>query len=163
MRDNFWLKQKLDSVWNSYFPEVNRLNNIEVFFGKRAKRRLASIRQKAHNDKKSDTQIRVTGFYKDERVPEFVVETTLAHEICHYVHGFASPLPQFSRFPHRGDMVDKELEKRGVGDQLKEQKAWLEKNWNNIVGDAIFIPGTVRRKRKKAPAYISVLRTFGII
>jgi hypothetical protein len=161
MRDNFWLEQKLEEVWSRYFSDIERLNKIQVHFGKRARRRLASIRQSTFNNKSSDTEIRVTAFYKDEKVPEYVVETTLAHELCHYVHGFASPLPQFSKFPHHGGLVDKELVKRGLGEQLKMQKKWLEENWNDIVGEAVFRHRT-RRQRTKRSAFTRFVQNLGI-
>ena len=154
MRDNHWLKSKLDEIWTAHFSDVPRLNEVSIRFGKKAKRRLASIRQLRRDSKYSDTQITVTGFYRDERVPEFVVETTLAHELCHYAHGFASPLPQYSRFPHRGDIVDSELEKRGFTERLALQKEWLESSWNNLVRDKIFRP------KKKQPSFIKSLLSW---
>jgi hypothetical protein len=45
MRDNFWLEQKLNFIWAKYFEDVKKLNNINIHFGRKAKRRLASIRQ----------------------------------------------------------------------------------------------------------------------
>lgn len=135
MRDNLWLKNRLHKIWQEYFKDVPMLNNVEIFFGKRAKKRLASIRQKSHNDPSSDTEIRVTGYYKNVAIPEYVVDATLAHELCHYAHGFASPLTQYSKFPHKGDIVDIELEKRGLGNTLKMQKDWLKENWLNITGN----------------------------
>lgn len=151
MRDNFWLEEKLRKIWAAYFSDIPRLNNVNIAFGRKAKRRLASIRQRQRDCKNADTEIMMTGFYRDLSVPEFVVDVTIAHELCHYAHGFASPLPQFSKFPHRGDLVDKEIEKRGLAKDLKAQKEWLEKNWNQIVGEKIFGGGTrMRRRRNKS-------------
>jgi hypothetical protein len=48
-------------------------------------------------------------------------------------------LPKFSKFPHRGDVVDNELKLRGLGDLLSKQELWLKENWNNVVNDEIFI------------------------
>lgn len=137
-RDNDWLQFKLDEVWRSYFPDIPRLNKIDIKFGKEARRRLASIRQLRFNDANSDTKILVTGYFRDQRVPEDIIEATIAHELCHYAHGFASPLPKFSRYPHRGDIVDKELIGRGLENKLKFQNNWLKKNWNKITGHFIF-------------------------
>jgi len=149
MRNNKWLEQKLDFLWLSYFQDVPKLNNIHIAFGRSAKRRLASIRQISHKDKTSDTQIKVTGFYKDPTVPEYVVLTTIAHELCHYAHGFASPLPQFSRYPHHGGIVDRELVRRGLGKSLEMQRVWLKDSWHKIVGDNA--PLRRRRRVRKTP------------
>lgn len=148
MRDNFWLEQKMNTIWNQYFSDVKRLNTIKIHFGRKAKRRLASIRQINRYNKNSDTEIKVTGYYKDPAVPEFIVDVTIAHELCHYAHGFASPLPQFSKFPHKGDIVDHELKKRGLGQFLAEQEKWLKDNWNGMVNDEIFIKKHHYSRRK---------------
>ena len=155
MRNNEWLKTRLDEIWQLYFNDIPRLNSVSIVFGRSAKRRLASIRQMRKNDKKSDTLIKVTGYFKDEKIPEFVVDTTIAHELCHYAHGFASPLPQFHRYPHRGDVVDKEMTKRGLEVLIKRQNDWLKTNWADIVkGKASLV------KSKRKPGRNSFLRTF---
>ncbi|MCX6808178.1 MAG: hypothetical protein NTW50_00730 [Candidatus Berkelbacteria bacterium] len=157
MRDNLWLEQKLEQIWNQYFGEVPKLNEIKIKFGFKAKRRLASIRQKDIKNKCSDTQILVTGFFQDERVPEYVVDVTLAHEICHYVHGFASPLPKFSRYPHRGSLVDTELRERGLGKLLAEQNIWLKSTWHEIVGRDYH-----KRKLRRRKVQRSIFDLFSI-
>lgn len=133
MRDNLWLENQLHKIWQGYFRDIPKFNNVEISFGRKAKKRLASIRQKSARDSNSDTEIKVTGYYKNLEIPDFVVDATLAHELCHYAHGFASPLTQYSKYPHKGDVVDIELEKRGLGDTLKKQKLWLKKNWFSII------------------------------
>jgi len=147
MRNNKWLEDQLALIWSKYFGDVPKLNNIHISFGRKAKRRLASIRQLSRKNKKSDTKITITGYYRDEQVPERVVAATIAHELCHYAHGFASPLPQFSRYPHRGDVVDNELRNRGLGEDLQFQEKWLKENWNQLVKDKIYS----KKKSKKPP------------
>ena len=154
MRDNIWLEKKIKEIWGLYFVDIKRLNDINIHFGRKAKRRLASIRQKNRYNKQSDTEIKVTGYFKDERVPEFVVDVTIAHELCHYAHGFASPLPQFSKFPHRGDLVDNELITRGLGEELKNQEKWLENNWNGIVNDEIYRKKHHYKRKRKSQSPI---------
>ena len=68
----------------------------------------------------------------DERVPEYVIDTTLAHELVHYMHGFNSPLPQKYKHPHRGGIVDKELIKRGFGHNLSMEKVWAKNQWEKL-------------------------------
>lgn len=161
MRDNLWLKEMLELVWQKYFSDIPRLNNVHIKFGRKAKRRLASIRQVKRGEKHSDTEIFVTSFYKDLRVPEYVVETTLAHELCHYAHGFASPLPQFSRYPHKGELVDNELKKRGLGSKLKNQEVWLKEEWNKIVGTQIFRRRSRGTRCKSSNNFQRLIRILG--
>lgn len=152
MRDNLWLEQKLDMIWDRYFSDIKRLNTIKIHFGRKAKRRLASIRQINKYNKNSDTEIKVTGYYKDIKIPEYIVDVTIAHELCHYAHGFASPLPKFSKFPHKGDIVDNELKRRGLGQLLETQEKWLKENWNNIVKHEVFTKKHryIRKRRNKS-------------
>ncbi len=137
MRDNNWLRDRLEFVWQNHFQDVPIANQIHVSFGRRAKKRLGSTRHEKVNQV-SRTRIKLNGHYRDPRVPEYVIDATLAHEICHYVHGFSSPLPQVFDHPHRGDVVEKEIIERGMKNKLILQRSWLEKNWNMIVEAKIF-------------------------
>lgn len=151
MRDNAWLNKKLENILRDYFPEVEIKNQIIIKFGQKARTRLGSIR-KAKNG--SDTAITITGYFQNEQAPEYLINLTIAHELCHYAHGFFSPLPKLSRYPHQGGIVDKELIDRGLGRELANQKTWLKSNWKNIVGSHKIIR---RRKRR-----ISLFRIFSI-
>lgn len=154
MRDNDWLTDQLEQVWQRYFKDIPKLNDIEASFGCRAKRRLGSIRQINPRDKSSGTKITLTSYFKDLTVPEYIIETTLAHEICHYAHGFASPLQKYFKYPHHGRIVDRELIKRGLGDKIIAQKKWLKVEWPKLIGEA----GVVRfRRRRRAPSRSSNL------
>jgi ADP-heptose:LPS heptosyltransferase len=135
MRNNEWLEEKLDIIWREYFSDVDRINNVTIKFGKKARARLGSIKQlhsyKQKND--NDSVITLTGYFKDERVPEYIIDLTIAHELCHYAHGFSSPHPQASKHPHSGGVVDSELKERGFEKQLKNQKKWLKEVWPTII------------------------------
>jgi hypothetical protein len=144
MRDNIWLKSKFFEIWERYFADVEIKNSISVSFGRHSRRRLASIKQ-ATRSKKSDTIVTVTKYYQDERVPEIVIDATLAHEMCHYVHGFGSPHPQLFRHPHLGSAVDIELRSRGLGAANRYQKKWIKDNWPKITGEKTVI----RRPRRQ--------------
>lgn len=162
MRDDTWLKAKLDEIWGKYFSDITRSNIVHIGFGRKAKCRLASIKQKKRNNKLSDTQINVTGYFQDPAIPESIVSCTIAHELCHYAHGFGSPLPQFSRYPHRGDLVDSELRKRGFTEQLKFQKSWLKENWSKFVGETFHHRIRHRRRRTSRPSsFGSFIRMLG--
>jgi hypothetical protein len=163
MRNNSWLTEKLESIWGAYFADVSRPNEIRIEFGRNARTRLGSIRKlpctvEKHNTKKFVSQILITGYFKDKRVPEFMIDAVIAHELCHYAHGFSSPLPQLFRYPHQGGAVDYELIKRGLGDILIAQRKWLKTEWKNIIGPAK--KNRPHRNNRKKQTYISNLLNF---
>ncbi|MCL5411036.1 MAG: hypothetical protein M1324_04305 [Patescibacteria group bacterium] len=126
MRDDTFLSDRLELLWKKYFADVSKSNKVHIKFGRKAVKRLGSIRQKVDG---TDTIIILNGYFKDKTVPDYVVDATIIHELCHYAHGFSSPLPQLSRFPHKGGLVDKEFYRRGLNDLLKMETEWLNKNW----------------------------------
>ena len=150
MRDNKYLENILWDLWDNNFCDVPRKNLVIIKFGKFSKRQLGSIklangrtkiksliRKKEDElnvqDDKSITVVTVTRFFQKDVVPEFVVRATIAHELCHYTHGFQSPLEKKFDKPHQGNIINKELAKR---DLLEEQTAadkWLKDYWLNIV------------------------------
>lgn len=126
MRDNFFLKKRLDYLWNKYFKDVERSNRVNICFGRKAEKRMGSIRQRIDH---TDTLILLNGYFRDLKIPTFVIDATIVHELCHYAHGFSSPLPQLSKFPHRGGLVDKEIAARGLSRLVGRETRWLNKNW----------------------------------
>ena len=139
MRDNLWLEEKLEELWEENFSDVPRQNKVTVKFGKRAYRTLGSIKYigklspkdpefKIHDDKRI-SQITLTRHYMDEKIPEEVVLGTIAHEMCHYAHGFNSPLKQQFEHPHRGQVIKKEMYKRELGGLYETSEGWIKKNW----------------------------------
>jgi hypothetical protein len=150
MRDREFLEKTLYDLWENYFCDIPRKNLVLIKYGKYSKRQLGSIKlanertkikgllkqkQKDYDtqDNKSITVITVTRYFQQEVVPEFVVRATIAHELCHYAHGFSSPLQKRFQKPHQGSVIEKELKKRGL---LKKQEIvdkWLKENWMDIV------------------------------
>jgi len=155
MRNNQYLKEKLDNIWQTYFADVPRRNEVNITFGRCARTRLGSIKLiqkskiKNQNDKSKfknlPSQIVITGYFKDGAVPEFMIDAVIAHELCHYAHGFSSPLPQLFKYPHQGRAVDREMIKRGLGDTLLAQQKWLRLEWKKIIGAP---KRRVRRRRR---------------
>lgn len=135
-RDDGWLKEKLDSIWNLLFSEVQRKNNVHVKFKGKSKHRFGCIKKKGN-----DSVIEINSLFRDELVPEYVIDTTLAHELVHYLHGFNSPFPRKYKHPHKGGIVDKELIKRGFGDSLKLEKIWAKKEWEKTFKLLRILPG----------------------
>ena len=150
MRDNKYLENLLYDLWDNHFCDVPRKNLVIIKFGKYSKRQLGSIKlanrytkikglmrkrkeELEVQDEKSVTVITVTRYFQNEIVPEYVIRATIAHELCHYTHGFQSPLEKRFDHPHRGNVIKKELAKRDLLDQEKETEKWLKENWLKIV------------------------------
>ena len=149
-RNNLWLEEKLYSIWEDHFADVPRKNLVLIKFGKGSKRQLGSIKWANSNSKiksalkklKEDWQIAddkrisiitITKHFQDPAIPDFIPIATIAHELVHYTHGFHSPLPQIVDHPHRGNIVKKELTRRGLGDVYLNSEKWLKANWVNYL------------------------------
>jgi hypothetical protein len=129
----------MEYIQRKHFADAKIDNALLIRFGRRARRVLGSIRKNQERsilDKlagKYDTQIIINGHFRDEQIPEYVVDAVIGHELCHYVHGFSSPLPQLARHPHKGGIVNYEMAKRGLGDLELKQKRWIKANWLNYL------------------------------
>lgn len=166
-RTNDWLADRLAHIWYHYFSDIAQPNEVIIKFGRKSRTRLGSIAMPGWRDQQhgiayrtrqaipeGTTVITITGYFKDQRVPEYAVDATIGHELVHYAHGFHSPHPQLHAHPHKGGIVDRELRQRGMGETLKQQKSWLRQSWLDIIG-----PIRHRRRRKRTlrisllPAY----------
>jgi hypothetical protein len=123
-RDDVWLLSRLDFLWTQYFSNVSQDNPVYIRFGRYSRFRLGSIRLERHSKK---SFITVTGMFKDPNIPVEVVDHTIAHELCHYAHGFSSTKPRLHKFPHHGGVIKKELESRGMYKLVKAYAVWLDK------------------------------------
>jgi len=157
-RNQRWLESTLDYIWNTHFEDVPRANNVEIIFGKKAKRRLGSIG--LDKDDPGTSIIRINPIFKDLDVPEFVIVATIVHEMTHYAHGFNSPLEQKQQHPHRGGVIRREFAERGLEYMYIEQDKWLKENWPTIL-DKYFEPTAYRRRNQgvklKLPWWMSGL------
>jgi hypothetical protein len=153
-RDQAWLQQMLDKIWDNYFTDVPQVNDVRITFGRRAKRRLGSISLDPANANSS--VIVINSVFKDTTIPEFVIEATVVHELTHYAHGFNSPLEQVQRHPHAGGVMRREFAERGLLELYLQQKRWLKANW----------PGVVEREfgasipRRTVPTEVKVPKPF---
>lgn len=140
----------LYEIWEKYFPDVPRKNLVVIKFGKYSKRQLGSIKRANENtkikrllqkykdlldiqDDKSISVITITRYFQREDIPEYIIVSTIAHELCHYTHGFNSPLPKQFAYPHQGGIVNKEMDRRGLRDIRLETKRWLKKYWQENI------------------------------
>ena len=122
MRNEKFLENILYDLWENHFCDIPRRNLVLIKFGKHSKRQLGSIKlasqrtkikgllkEKWHDytvqDDKRVTVITINRYFMDEVIPEFVVRATIAHELCHYAHGFNSPLEKRFDKPHRGSII----------------------------------------------------------
>lgn len=159
MRDHAWLNKQLHFLLKNYFVDVPITNPLEIRFGREAKFRFGSIRlvkpTAAHqgsalrrfwqgsalknlkNPQKSI--ITVTSMFAAESVPVDVVRYTIAHELCHYAHGFSSANKRLFKYPHHGGVVNQELKERGAGDLRREFKKWLRTYRKKILAGRVEI------------------------
>lgn len=128
MRDNFWLASRLNRIWYAHFYDVEKANNVFVRFKGKWKNKFGHIKKSRHGD----TEIAVNSLFKDERVPEFIIDLTLAHELVHYMHGFNSPHPKKFQHPHRGNIVNRELMVRGFKEVLKRERRFMKHEWPHL-------------------------------
>jgi hypothetical protein len=149
LRDNNYLQNLMYDVWDEYFSDVPRKNFVIAKFGKYSKRQLGCIKYASEatrvksllkkyeedisiQDVDSISIIILTRYFTNEFIPEYLLISTLAHEMCHYTHGFHSPLDRRYRYPHKGGVVIKEMQSRGLGGILDKSERWLKDNWIHI-------------------------------
>lgn len=123
MRDNNWLALRFDFIWSKYFPKLKQTNPLQIRFGRFSKYRLGSIKL---NRKTNRSLITITSMFKDHKIPSYVVDHTLAHELIHYAHGFSSKRIRLHKYPHAGGIVRKEMESRGLGHLTGAYKDWVK-------------------------------------
>ncbi|MBL7148002.1 MAG: hypothetical protein ISS82_04210 [Nanoarchaeota archaeon] len=127
MRDNNFLKQRLTQIWSLLFEDTPKLNTVTIRFKGSWKNKFGHIKKTG-----KDTEIVVNGLFKNELVPEYIIDITIAHELIHYAHGFNSPLKRKYKHPHQGGIVTKELKIRGFLHMLKKEKLFVKKEWPRI-------------------------------
>ncbi len=116
----------LSSLWQHYFSDVPHANEVHIAYCRPWKTRLGLIRMSLDGAR---SFIGINSLLQNANVPDCVLVTTIAHELVHYTHGFGSPLPQLFEHPHAHNIVDKELEQRGLSDMLEDCNAWIDEYW----------------------------------
>ena len=121
-RDDNWLISRLDHLWSTYFSDVTQKNKVFIKFGRSSKYRFGSIRL---NLKDKSSRILINGMFRDPKYPSEVIDHTIAHELVHYTQGFSSPHPKMHAYPHRGGVIDKELNARGLKHLVFIYNVWV--------------------------------------
>ena len=116
----------LDEIWQAYFADVPRVNQVDIAYCQPWKRRLGLIRLSLDN---VTSFIGVNALLQLAEVPEYILTTTIAHELTHYAHGFGSPLPRLYQHPHANNVVKQELERRGLGETMHLCDEWIDNQW----------------------------------
>jgi hypothetical protein len=140
----------LAEIWQSYFADVPRVNQVDIAYCQPWKRRLGLIRLSLDN---TTSFIGVNALLQLSQVPEYILMITIAHELAHYAHGFGSPLPRLHEHPHANNVVKRELENRGLGETLSLCDAWIDKEWFSFYdrereADWLNLPETHRSARR---------------
>jgi hypothetical protein len=142
VRDDAWLAARVAILWDVHFSDVPRGLPIVTRFGSRARYRFGSIAAR-----KGSTVILINRLFAEPEVPDYVIDATLAHELAHYAHGFGSGLPKVYQHAHRGGVVDRELEQRGLGEVMALAEAWRKQNWEAFYNSQTTDIGTRRAER----------------
>jgi len=116
----------LDHIWQDYFSDIPRINSVDIAYCYPWKRRLGLIRLSLDSTK---SFIGINALLQLQEVPEYVLLTTIAHELTHYAHGFGSPLPRIFEHPHADNIVQRELIRRGLGALARKCDDWIDKQW----------------------------------
>lgn len=122
IRDNNWLISRLDHLWNTYFSDIPQKNKVFIRFGRASKYRFGSIRM---SNKDKSSRILINGMFRDTKYPMEIIDHTIAHELVHYMQGFSSPHPKMHAYPHRGGVIDKELNARGLKHLVFIYNVWV--------------------------------------
>ena len=134
MRDDNWLLSRLDCIWSESFSDIPQVNPVFICFGRFARLRFGSIRICPASGSRptnwratpQKTIITITGMFKDEKIPQVVVDHTIAYELCHYAHGFSSPHKRMHKYPHEGGVVALEMKNRGLIYLINDYKKWIK-------------------------------------
>lgn len=150
----------LDRIWQQYFSDIPRMNEVQIAYCHPWKSRLGLIRLSLDN---TTSFIGINALLQHQQVPGYVLITTIAHELVHYAHGFGSPLPRLYKHPHANNVVNRELGQRGLGEYVHQSDTWIDKQWFAFYdwirkADWPGIPGARRsttRRRKPVHAFYS--------
>jgi hypothetical protein len=129
-----------------------------VAFGPRARYRYGSIYSVG-----KQCHILINRLFAHPDVPEYVVDATMVHELAHYAHGYGSGRPKIYAHPHRGGVVDKEMEKRGCLFLEERAGAWRKRQWQSFYASQTpeLTARRTEREKRESTAWEMYLATPG--
>jgi len=154
MRNQEWLENRFEYIYRRYFADLEAPNRIEIKWGHRSRRQLGAIKKERpqsladHFKRDFTTIIVINSLFRDKKIPVFIIDAVIAHEMSHYAHGFNSPLPQRHHHPHKGGVIRKELANRDLSALEKRQKKWLKENWQKYLDENFPSHRRLSRKRR---------------
>ncbi|TSC94271.1 MAG: Uncharacterized protein Athens101428_370 [Candidatus Berkelbacteria bacterium Athens1014_28] len=79
MRNDIWLENRLEYIFRKYFSDIPATNQIHIKFGRNSYRQLGCIKSQSKSQIKqirenSPTIIVISGFFRDEEIPNFVID-----------------------------------------------------------------------------------------
>jgi hypothetical protein len=142
------LAHLVDALWDGYFADVPRPNDLVVGYAFPWKWRLARIRMALNGEW---SEIGVNPLLRHPDVPHDIYIAVLAHEIVHYAQGFGSPLPRQQRHAHAHGAVEHELARRGLGHTERHLHTWGEAIWPELRAEALRLHREAQRTIRLAP------------
>jgi hypothetical protein len=130
MPSDQFLAKKTAELCREHFSGHKISNLLVCRWGKAWKTKLGHIKPLKRVNYGS--LIEINAILADPRVPEFVLEATLLHELIHYFQGFGSNRPREKMHPHRGGAVTNEFKKFGWEELLQKQEKWIKENFAKI-------------------------------
>ncbi len=113
----------LNRLLTDHFSDIRNPETIRIRTGRRSRLRLGSVRSGRHGP-----EITINPLLMLDGVPESVAMATVAHELCHIVHGYGThQRPKHP--PHRGGRINAELRARGLDELEASAHAWVRNNW----------------------------------
>lgn len=138
---------------HEHFADLLHGEPIDVAIGRRAARRLASVKRGP-----SGPVITVNPLLLLPDLPPEVLEATIAHELCHIVHGFGTANRTMGLQPHRGGIVDAELNRRGLKNTAQVAKDWCRSQWGTWY--AAHAPDLVAARERRNDDAEAAWKTF---
>lgn len=147
-----YLAKKTAALIRENFSQKGVTNLLIVRWGGKWSRKLGHIKP-LKNDKKQDVEfgsiIEINSLLKSVDIPEYILDYVLMHELTHYFQGFGSNHERKFKHPHRGGLVDKELQRLGWNEIMEKSEKWLKENWATILknnGKSIYIKPKTRKR-----------------
>jgi predicted SprT family Zn-dependent metalloprotease len=125
--DSFLAKRVADLVREN-FKERGLPNLLTFKWGEKWKNTLGRIQPLKTSE--FGSVIEINPLLAEIEVPEYVLDAVIMHELTHYFQGFGSNHERKHKHPHKGGIVDKELDRLGWEEIRKNADKWIKENWH---------------------------------